>query len=67
MTTPTTSSSTSCPAHIWHGPAHMTRTGCELGEGHVGPHRAAYGTLHVVAVWTAWSVYSGRFDDPPES
>lgn len=54
-----------CPAVIWHGPGHQSKTHCCLtGKHHI--HEAIYGRCDQFVRWRGKEVFTGCFDEPPD-
>jgi len=53
-----------CPAIIYHGPGHQSKTHCQKRGPHT-IHEARYGEYDQLARWRGDEIYSGFFNEPP--
>lgn len=55
-----------CPALLFHGRGHQSRTKCQRPKGHQGQHYAIYGNGEEEAYWSKPSQCTGYFGQSPE-
>lgn len=56
-----------CKAKIYHGPGHQSSTRCHNTKKYHKVHGAYYGSYDLYACWTNQVVFSGYFDEAPQS
>lgn len=55
-----------CPAVLYHGPGHQSKTRCRRGNVVHKVHEAVYGSRNQFAEWAGPEATTGYFDEPPE-